>query len=109
MLAPTLLLALALTCNAYVVSRSALPRQTRRFASCNMAEFQIRGSQANDCIILPHPPYPGEPPEILVGECNLVVRGASCHALAQVGRRCFAWMGACQGPAHVPAESAVSS
>jgi hypothetical protein len=89
-------LALGLTCDAYAVSRSALPRQPRHSASSpRMAELEIRGSQGYECIILPHPPYPGERPEMLVGECNLVVRGARPMPRPTLG--CFAWTGALQG------------
>eukprot|EP00967_Tisochrysis_lutea_P020431 scaffold23220_cov41-Tisochrysis_lutea.AAC.1 len=39
-------------------------------------QLDFRGSQSDDCIVLPHPAYPGNPPPMVGGECNLVVRAS---------------------------------
>jgi len=74
-----------------LLTRPAMLRTASRVGSSPsmMTELDFLGSQSSDdCIILPHPAYPGETPEIVFGECNLVVRTPASMSARAPRARC---------------------
>ena len=64
-----------------LASRQTVLRTAQRLAPAPRMDLDILGADSSvDCLVLPHPPYPGTGPAALRGECNLVV--SACRSAA---------------------------